>query len=175
MTFAWYYRLRSRPVPYYANYGIVEIFWRPVRKFINVVIIPVIPFNSLRIPLYRMIGFRIGRNAFIGMRCYLDDLEPRRTVIGHDVTISYGCYFSLHGKGQNRTHIVIKNQAYIGLRVVILGGKRGVSIGRGAIIGAAALVNRSIPDGCTAVGIPAKVIADSRKPNAKLQELNADS
>ncbi len=163
MAFAWLYRLQKRPVPYYANYGLAKIVWIPIRKFINVVVIPVIPFNWIRIMLYRMIGFRIGRNVTIGMRCYMDDLEPRRTVIGHGVTISYGCYFALHGKGQDRTHIVIKNNAYVGLRAVILGGKRGVRIGRGATIGAASLVIRSVPDGQTAVGVPARVINDGSR------------
>lgn len=158
MATAWLYRLFRRPIPYYANYPILECFWRPTRKFINVSIVPFVPFNAVRIILYRLVGYRIGRNVFIGMNCYLDDLEPRRTVIGHNVTISYGCYFSLHGKGQGRTHIVIKSNAYIGLRAIILGGRHGVSIGRGAIIGAAALVNRSIPHDKTAVGIPARVI-----------------
>lgn len=32
------------------------------------------------------------------------------------------------------------------------------TIGRNAIIGAGAVVNKDIPDGCTAVGVPAKVI-----------------
>lgn len=169
MAFAWYYKIRSRPIPYYANYGIIEIIWRPIRKFINVVIIPVIPFNTVRIVLYRWIGFKIGRNVFIGMRCYMDDLEPQRTIIGHNVTISYGCYFSVHGKGQHRTYIVIRDHAYIGLRAVILGGKHGVSIGRGTTIGAVALVTRSIPDGCTAVGIPAKVIGGFKNQNGSIR------
>jgi len=34
----------------------------------------------------------------------------------------------------------------------------GVRIGKGAVVGAGAVVNRSIPDGAIAVGVPAKVI-----------------
>ena len=34
----------------------------------------------------------------------------------------------------------------------------GVTIGKGAVIGAGAVVTKDIPDYCIAVGVPAKVI-----------------
>jgi acetyltransferase-like isoleucine patch superfamily enzyme len=34
----------------------------------------------------------------------------------------------------------------------------GVTIGRGAIIGAGSVVTKDVPDYCVAVGVPAKVI-----------------
>lgn len=37
--------------------------------------------------------------------------------------------------------------------------EEGLVIGENAIIGACSLVNKSIPDGATAVGIPAKIIS----------------
>lgn len=103
----YYYKIRKKEVPYYAKYSLISLIWRPIRKFINVAIIPNMPFNSIRIFLYRLIGYKIGKNVFIGMKCYLDDLEPSKTKIEDDVTISYGCYFALHGKNQSRTFIKI--------------------------------------------------------------------
>ena len=35
---------------------------------------------------------------------------------------------------------------------------QGISIGRNSVIGAGAVVNKNLPDNCTAVGVPAKVI-----------------
>jgi acetyltransferase-like isoleucine patch superfamily enzyme len=88
----------------------------------------------------------------------MDDLEPGKTIIEDNVTISYGTYFSIHGRGQKHTSIHIKRCAYIGMRCNILSGKEGIVIGENAIIGAGALVNKSIPDNAVAVGVPAKVI-----------------
>lgn len=153
-----YYKFRGQEVPYYAKYSLWTIIWKPIRKYINVVIIPNTPFSNLRVRLYRMLGYKIGKKVFIGMKCYLDDLEPQNTVIEDNVIISYGCYFALHGKKQVHTTITIKNGAYLGMRCNIVGGKNGVTIGERAIIGAGSLVNKNIPDNTTAVGVPARII-----------------
>jgi|SRR3990167_2527679 len=150
-----------RTPPYYTRYPFWLVLWKPIRKFINVAVIPAIPYNTLRILFYRAIGFKIGKNVFIGMKCYMDDMEPSLTTIGDNVTISYGCYFACHGKNQYHTPIVIEDGAYIGMRCTILSGKTGLVIGCGAIIGAASLVNRSIPTGATAYGVPAKLARGS--------------
>ena len=154
-----YYKLLKKPVPYYARYPTWLIIWKPIRKFINVVLIPNVPFSNLRIILYRyLIGYKIGKKVFIGMKCYLDDLEPQSTTIEDNVTISYGCYFALHGIGQKHSFIHIKKGAYVGMRSTIIADEEGIIIGENTIIGAASLVNKSLPDNVTAAGVPAKVI-----------------
>ena len=154
-----FYKLRKKPVPYYAKYPTWLILWKPIRKFINVVLIPNIPFSTLRVLLYRyLVGYKIGKNVFIGMKCYLDDLEPQNTIIEDNVTISYGCYFALHGIGQRHSHIHIKKGAYIGTRVTIISGTEGISIGENSIVGAASLANKSLPDNVIAAGVPAKIL-----------------
>ena len=154
-----YYKLFNKPVPYYAKFPFWLIIWKPIRKYFNVVLIPNIPFAGIRRWLYRnLIGYNIGKKVFIGMKCYLDDLEPKKTVIEDNAVISYGCYFSLHGINQEHTFIHIKEKAYLGMRVTDVAGKDGSVIGRNAIIGAASLVNRNIPDDVIAVGVPARVI-----------------
>jgi len=154
-----YYKLLKKPVPYYARYPMWLIIWKPIRKFINVVLIPNIPFSNLRIILYRyLIGYKIGKKVFIGMKSYLDDLEPQSTTIEDNVTISYGCYFALHGIGQKHSFIHIRKGAYVGMRSTIIADEEGIIIGENTIIGAASLVNKSLPDNVTAAGVPAKVI-----------------
>ena len=154
-----FYKLRKKPVPYYAKYPTWLILWKPIRKFINVVLIPNIPFSTLRVLLYRyLVGYKIGKNVFIGMKCYMDDLEPQNTIIEDNVTISYGCYFALHGIGQRHSHIHIKKGAYIGTRVTIISGTEGISIGENSIVGAASLVNKSLPDNVIAAGVPARIL-----------------
>jgi len=144
-------------VPYYAKYSIGLIIWKPIRKFLNVAVIPNIPFNWVRICLYRLVGYKIGKKIFIGMKCYLDDMDPHMLTIGDNVTISYGCYFACHGKKQIHTPIVIKSGAFIGTRSLLLSGKYGITIGKNAIIGGGSVVTKSIPDNAVAVGNPAKV------------------
>ncbi len=154
-----YYELRKKPVPYYAKFPAWLIVWKPIRKYINVVLIPNVPFSNLRIILYRyLVGYKIGKNVFIGMKCYLDDLEPQSTKIEDNVTISYGCYFALHGIGQKHSYIHIKKGVYIGMRSTIIADEEGITIGENSIVGAASLVNKSLPDNVIAAGVPAKVI-----------------
>lgn len=77
--------------------------------------------------------------------------------IGNNVTISYGVYFACHGRKQGHNNIVIKDGSYIGMRASIT-ARHDIEIGEKAIVGAMSLVNKSIPAGATAVGVPCKVI-----------------
>jgi len=153
-----YKKVLKKEPPYYAKYSWLTIVWKPIRKYINVVIIPNIPFTNLRVSLYRLIGFKIGKNVFIGMKCYLDDVAIEQTIIEDDVVISYGCYFACHGKGQGHTKIIIKKGAYLGMRCNVLSGKEGIVIGENAIVAASALVNVSVSENATVGGVPAKMM-----------------
>jgi len=158
MVEQFYKKVLKKEPPYYAKYSLTTIIWKPIRKYINVVIIPNVPFTNLRVALYRMIGFNIGKNVFIGMKCYLDDVAIEKMIIEENVTISYGCYFASHGKDQGHTMIHIKQDAYIGMRCNILSGKKGITIGEKSIVGAGSLVNRDIPDNTKVVGIPIRIV-----------------
>lgn len=157
----WLYQRLGKRVPYYAYHPLWLLVWKPIRKFINVVLIPNIPFNGWRIVGYKLLGFRIGRNVFIGMKCYLDDVEPHLTTIEDDVIISYGCYFAIHGRGQRHTPITIRQGAYVGMGAKLVSGKEGLEIGTKAVVGAGAVVVHAIPPSKLAVGVPATVIGDA--------------
>lgn len=145
------------PPPYWTYNKPFTLIKKPIRKWFSAVVIPTLPFTSWRIWGYRMCGYKIGKNVFIGMRCYLDDLCYDKIEIGNNVTISYGVYFACHGKNQGHNRLVIKDGAYIGMRTSIV-ARTDIEIGENAIVGAMTLVNKSIPDGTTAVGIPCRVI-----------------
>ena len=157
-TARFFYRLLGKPVPYYADYPLWLIVWKPIRKFINVVVIPNVVSARLRVLMYRMLGFRIGRSVFIGMKFYMDDVDPSKTIIEDNVTVSYGTYFAIHGKWQAHTTIHVKENAYIGMRCNVISGKKGIRIGRNAVIGAGSLVNTSVPDNTVVAGCPLKII-----------------
>ena len=130
------------------------------RKLWSARIIPHMVTNRARIFFYRLIGYKhISKKCFIGMRCYLDDLEPRMLIVEDDVSISYGTFFACHGKGQDHNPITIKKGAYIGMRSTIISPKKGgIIIGENSIVGAGSLVNKSIPDSETWAGKPARKI-----------------
>lgn len=73
--------------------------------------------------------------------------------IGHDTIIKDYCAFmpSVNISGE----VLIKENVYIGTGAKII---NQLEIGTNTIVGAGAIVSKSLPDNCTAVGIPAKPI-----------------
>lgn len=144
-------------IPYYWKYSVWTVFCKPIRKFFSAVVIPTCPFNGLRIIMYRICGYKIGKNTFIGMRCYLDDMCFDKIEIGNNVIISYGVYFACHGRNQGHNKITICDGAYIGMKSTII-ARTDIKIGGDSIIGACTLINKDIPPKATAVGIPCRII-----------------
>lgn len=129
-----------------------------IRKWLSAKVIPHMVLNGARIFWYRRCGYKIGKNVFIGMRCYLDDLEPKMFTVEDNVIISYGCFFACHGRFQQHTPIVIKEGAYLGMRSNIISGKNGITIGKNAVVGACSLVLKDVQDNEIVAGVPAKRI-----------------
>lgn len=157
-----YYKLthkgcKDEDIPYYYCRSILGEIWHLIRKGICQNIAPNCVLNPVRIMLYRFCGIKIGKGTFIGMKCYLDDLCHDKMEIGNNVIISYGVYFACHGPNQGHNKIVVKDNAYIGMRANII-APTDIEIGEGAIVGAQALVNKSVPAGKTAVGIPCRIL-----------------
>lgn len=61
----------------------------------------------------------------------------------------------MNQQGVRTTAVVIEDDVWIGMRSMIL---RGVTIGKGSIIGAGAVVTKDVPQYAIVGGIPAKVI-----------------
>lgn len=78
----------------------------------------------------------------------------RKTVVGKRCSI--GAQVVLGGRGKNKAGApVIGDDVYLGAGSKILGPVR---IGHGAVIGANSVVLTDVPNGATAVGIPARVL-----------------
>lgn len=152
---------RGEKVPYYYQYSLGTIIAKPIRKWFSAVVIPTLPFNGMRIVGYRLCGYKIGKDVFIGMRCYLDDMCYDKIVIGDHVTVSYGVYFACHGRKQGHNLLIIRDGAYIGMKAAIV-AREDMEIGEKAVVGACTLVNRSIPANATAVGIPCRILKDKQ-------------
>lgn len=168
---SFFYKLRhhnvpANEIPYWYRRSILEQIWHTIRKGICQNIAPNCVLNPVRIMMYRLCGFKIGKGTFIGMKCYLDDLCVDKILIGDNVIISYGVYFACHGPNQGHNKIIIKDNAYIGMRANII-ARNDIEIGENAVIGAQSLVNKSVPAGRTAIGVPCKIL-EKDKINSRL-------
>lgn len=67
-------------------------------------------------------------------------------------------------KGYTRGSVVIGEYSFIGAQAIIL---PGVTIGKGALVAAGAVVSSNVPDYGIARGSPAKVVGDTRKLDEK--------
>ncbi|NLX61211.1 MAG: serine O-acetyltransferase [Tissierellia bacterium] len=105
-------------------------------------------------------GAQIGKNFFIdhGMGVVIGETAE----VGNNVTIYHGVTLGgVGGDPNSKRHPTVEDDVMIGAGAKILGP---VTIGKGAKIGANAVVLDDIPPYATAVGMPAKVVKVN-KPN----------
>jgi len=80
-------------------------------------------------------------------------------VIGHNVTIhqnvTLGMREWVRGSFKTRARPNIGDDVFIYAGAVLVGG---IKIGKGAVIGANAVVLQDVPEGCRAVGVPARIL-----------------
>jgi len=98
-------------------------------------------------------GAEIGNNIFIdhGMGVVIGET----TVIGDNVTIFQGVTLGGTGKERGKRHPTIGNNVVISAGAKILGS---ITIGNNVIVGAGAVVIKPVPDDCTVVGIPGRIV-----------------
>lgn len=118
----------------------------------------------------RRTGIEIHPAATIGKRFFIDHgtgvVIGETTEIGDDCTIYQGVTLGGTGKDQGKRHPTLGNHVMVGSGAKVLGP---IHIGNNVRIAAGAVVLNDIPDNCTAVGIPAKVV---RRDGEKVQELD---
>jgi len=117
---------------------------------------------------WRAAGAKIGKDVQI-QRIKVDERFVRLLEIDDEVNLAEGTNILLHDSSLNNLFgeecpvkfgkVRIGKATYVGRNAVIL---CGVSIGDYALIGAGAMVTSDVPDYGVAVGIPAKVVGDTR-------------
>ena len=122
------------------------------------------PGNKIRVLAHKMRGVKIGKNVFIDAMVHIDTVVPYLIEIEDNVKLSIGVKIFAHNSVFQDIDpknpiilapVIIKKNAQIAPNVVIL---EGTTIGEGSIVGTSAVVNKDIPAGYIAVGIPAKPI-----------------
>ncbi len=115
-------------------------------------------------------GIEIHPAAKIGRRFFIDHgtgvVIGETTEIGDDCTLYQGVTLGGTGKDQGKRHPTLGNNVMVGAGAKVLGP---ITIGNNVRIAAGAVVLTDIPDNCTAVGIPAKVV---RRDGEKVEELD---
>ena len=115
-------------------------------------------------------GARIGSNCKISSHAFICSgvMIEDDVFVGHGVMFTNDVYPSaVNPDGSLQTdedwHLVethVKSRASIGSNATILGG---VTIGEGALVGAGAVVTHDVPPFAIVVGVPARVIGDTRQ------------
>jgi serine O-acetyltransferase len=102
-------------------------------------------------------GARIGRRFFIdhGMGVVIGETAE----IGDDVTLYHGVTLGGTTWNQGKRHPTLADEVVVGAGAKILGP---IHVGQGAKVGSNAVVVKDVPAGCTAVGIPARIIEPGR-------------
>lgn len=106
----------------------------------------------------------LGREVFVGFNSEFDISQTLR--IGNGVLIAPGCFITDHNhrhsasrtiasQGCESQSVVIENDVWLGAHVVVLSG---VTIGRGAIVAAGAVVTHDIAPMSIVAGVPAQNI-----------------
>ncbi len=143
-----------------------------------------LPSHILRKFLYRVGGIKIGRGSTIHMGAVFYD--PRNIEIGEDTIIGERSVLDGRAKlfignhvdiasevmlytSQHDVHdphfraieksVVIKDYVFIGPRAIII---PGVTIGKGAVVAAGAVVTHDVPDYTIVAGVPAKEIGERK-------------
>ena len=125
-------------------------------------------------------NLQIGDRVHVGCLTILDLAEP--IVLAEDTVVSMGATILTHSDIGDRPlsrryprraePVHIGPAAYLGASVTVL---PGCVIGREAVVGAGAVVTRSVPDGELAVGVPARVSRSASARAHPLQALGAEA
>ena len=167
MTFKVFCRKTKNFFPYVFRNSKRMFYWwlanrakrSPIRKL----------FPRLPNMCWRIAGAHIGKNVDIGPDVYYDVDYAKYITIEDDVWVASHSTIFAHRRVVDDYHkgdrykdypitprpVLIKKGAAIGINTMIM---PGVTIVRGAIVGAGSIVLKDIPDWCIAAGTPCKVL-----------------
>ncbi len=113
-------------------------------------------------------GIEIHPGATIGKGLFIDHgsgvVIGETAIVGDNCTLYQGVTLGGTGKDTGKRHPTLGNNVLVGAGAKLLGN---FTIGDGAKIAAGAVVLRDVPENCTAVGIPARVV---RRGGEKIHE-----
>lgn len=104
-------------------------------------------------------GIEIHPGAHIGKRFFIDHgtgvVVGETTVIGDNCLLYQGVTLGGTGKERGKRHPTLGNNVIVSAGAKVLGS---ITVGNNVIIGAGAVVINPVPDDCTVVGIPGRIV-----------------
>ncbi len=120
--------------------------------------------RRLRLVYLRLNGVKVGRNVFISFGAKIDT-QFGEIEIGDDVHITHGVCILAHDGAIRHTwiapgvdaggRVVVGKGAFVGVNAVIL---KDVILGEHCVVGAGAIVTKSVPPYSLVCGNPARVV-----------------
>ncbi len=111
-------------------------------------------------------GLDLGFGTDIGAFTYINALNG--VIIEENVQIGSHCsIYSISTIDDKQGQVVLKSGCRIGSHSIIM---PGVTVGRNALVGAFSLVNKDVPDGYLALGIPLKIVKPLAGPDSTGKE-----
>ena len=123
----------------------------------------------------RKTGIEIHPGARIGSGFFIDHgsgvIIGETTIIGDNVTLYQGVTLGGTGKEQGKRHPTLGNNIMIGAGAKVLGS---CTIGDNCKIGAGSVVLGDVPEGCTVVGVPGRIVkrANQDRPQDCMDQVN---
>jgi acetyltransferase-like isoleucine patch superfamily enzyme len=109
--------------------------------------------------LHRVFGMDIHPSCQISLSAKLDLTYPVGVHVGENTYLAFESRILCHDRTRGlHLHTRIGKNCFVGGRSLIL---PGVEVGDGCIIGAGAIVTKSVPAGCIVAGNPAIVIREN--------------
>lgn len=109
-------------------------------------------------------GVKMSGKCFIYKNVVFDRVAPERISLGKNVTVTDGVKILTHffdpsvaGRNFRMGNVVIEDDVFIGMGAIIC---NSVRIGKGAVIGAGAVVTKDVPPYQVWAGNPARYIKD---------------
>lgn len=134
-------------------------FWKVMKNFIFIQVGRYTPFLSVKNWLYRtFLRMKVGEKTAFALMVMPDIMFPEKITVGSNSIIGYNTTILAHEyllKEYRIGHVVIGDDVMIGANTTIL---PGVTIGDGAVISSATLINRDVPPGAFVGGNPVQVI-----------------
>lgn len=131
--------------------------------------IPFIPRLISQIARF-LTGIEIHPGAKIGKRFFIDHgmgvVIGETTIIGDDVLIYQGVTLGGTGKDKGKRHPTLGNFVTVGAGAKVLGN---ITIGDYTSIGAGSVVIDDVPEHCTVVGIPGRIVKQKKYIQGQLQ------
>ena len=143
-------------------------FFRKVKNKIGKVVLKSFPLNVARIFGLKLCGFEVGEKVYLGEGLIITSMLSEKTcrlTIGSRVAIAPGVTILLSSDANwsrlteiiapVRSAVVLEDDCWIGTGAIIF---PGVTIGKGAIVGAGSVVKKNVEANCIVAGNPAKFI-----------------